>query len=145
MTCSKCLIWMKIIIQHHLHVWPIVMGTQRGLGNHLFMHQGHFDVIIGSGNGLVLNRRQGISCTNVGQDLCCHIEWLDLNELRKLIIQSSVIITKSNTLRYYITIYRNWDWISIWCWIHKTHSIPCPNRQAMGCLLWIYVRKLTEL
>ena len=41
--------------------------------------------------------------------------------------------------------YRNWGRISIRCWIHKRHSIPRPIGQAMGCLLWMFVRKLTTL
>ena len=40
---------------------------------------------------------------------------------------------------------KNWGRISIRCWIHKTQPIPRPNGRAMGCILWILVRKLTKL
>ena len=58
-------------------------------------------------------------------------------------IQSRTVITRSSIVRYYINNYRNWGRISIRCWIHKRHPIPRPNGQAMGCLLGIFVRKLT--
>ena len=35
------------------------------------------------------------------------------------IIQSSVVITRSNIVIYYMNGYRNWGWISIRCWIYK--------------------------
>ena len=57
----------------------------------------------------------------------------------------SAVITRSNIVRYYINDYRNWDRTLISCWIHKRHPIPRPKRRAMGCLLWIFVRKLTTL
>ena len=61
-------------------------------------------------------------------------------------IQLSAVIKWFNMLRrYYINDYRNWSRISIRCWIHKRHPISRPNRRAMGCLLWIFVRKLTAL
>ena len=63
----------------------------------------------------------------------------------KLWIQSSAVITRSNFVRYFINNYRTWCRISIRCWIHKRHTIPRPNGRAMGCLLWIFVRKLTAL
>ena len=56
-------------------------------------------------------------------------------------LQSSAVITRPNFVRYYIDNYRNRTRISIRCWIHKGHPIPHPNRPAMGCLLWIVVRK----
>ena len=59
--------------------------------------------------------------------------------------QSSAVITWSNIARYYINNYRNWSRISIRCWIHKRHPIPRPSGPAMGCLLRIFVRKLTAL
>ena len=49
---------------------------------------------------------------------------------------------RSNIGRYYMNNYRNWGRISIRCWIHKKHPIACPNGRAMGCLLWIFVRKI---
>ena len=33
--------------------------------------------------------------------------------------------------------HRNWGRISIRCWIHNRHPIPCPGRRAKGCLLLI--------
>ena len=60
-------------------------------------------------------------------------------------IQLSAVITRSNSVRYYIDDYRNWSRISIRCWNHKRHPIPCPNGRAVGCILWIFVRKLTAL
>ena len=54
-------------------------------------------------------------------------------------IQSSVVITRSNIVKYYIHNYRTWSRISIRCWIHKRHPIPRPNGRAMGCFcgyLW---------
>ena len=60
-------------------------------------------------------------------------------------VQLSAIITRSNIVRCYINNYRNWGRISIRCWIHKRHPIPRPNGRAMGCLLWIFVKKLTML
>ena len=59
------------------------------------------------------------------------------------IVQSSAVITWSNIIRYYMNNYRNCGRISIRCCIYKRHLIPCPYGQAMGCLLWIFVRKLT--
>ena len=55
------------------------------------------------------------------------------------------VIAQSNIITYYINNYINWSKISIRCWLRKRHNIPRPNRQAMGCLLWIFVRKLTTL
>ena len=46
----------------------------------------------------------------------------------------SAVITRSNILRYFTNNYRNWDRISIRCWIHKRHPIPRPNERAMECL-----------
>ena len=60
-------------------------------------------------------------------------------------IQSSAVITRSNIVRFCINNCRNWDIISIRCWIHKRHPIPRPNGRAMRCLLWIFVIKLTAL
>ena len=60
-------------------------------------------------------------------------------------IQSSAVITRSNIVRYYMNDYRNGGRISIRCWIHKRHPIPRPNGWAIGCLLRIFVRKLTAL
>ena len=60
-------------------------------------------------------------------------------------IQSSAVIMRSNIVSYYIKDCRNWRRISNRCWIHKRHPIPHPNGQAMGCLLWMFVRKLTAL
>ena len=56
-------------------------------------------------------------------------------------VQSSAVITRSNIVRYYINNYRNWDRISIRCWIHKRHPIVRPNGRAMECLLWIFVKE----
>ena len=60
-------------------------------------------------------------------------------------VQSSAVITRSNIVRYYFGDYRNWSRTSIRCWDHKTHPIPRPNGRAMGCILWIFVRKPTAL
>ena len=60
-------------------------------------------------------------------------------------IQSSAVITRSNIVRFYNNDYRNWDRKSIKCSIHKRHPIPRPNGRAMGCLLWIFGRRLTVL
>ena len=60
-------------------------------------------------------------------------------------VQSSAVIKRSNMVRFCINNCRNWDIISIRCWIHKRHPIPRPNGRAMGCLLWIFVIKLTAL
>ena len=46
---------------------------------------------------------------------------------------------------YYINNYRNWGRIWIGCWNHKRHSRARRNGRAMGCLLWIFLRKLTTL
>ena len=61
------------------------------------------------------------------------------------IIQSSAVKTRSNIERFCIKNCRNWDMISIRCWIHKIHPIPRLNGRVMGCLLWIFVIKLTAL
>ena len=60
-----------------------------------------------------------------------------------LSIQSSAVIMWSNIVTYYTNNYRNWGRILIRCWIHKRHPIPHPNGRDMGCLSWIFVRKLT--
>ena len=60
-------------------------------------------------------------------------------------VYHSAVITWSNIVRYYINNYRNWGRILIRCWIHKRYPIPHPSGQAMGCLTWIFVRKLTTL
>ena len=62
-----------------------------------------------------------------------------------LSIQWSAVITRSNVVRYYMNNQKNWGRISIRCWIHKIHPIPRPNGRAMGCILLIFVRKLTAL
>ena len=59
-------------------------------------------------------------------------------------LQSSAVIMWPNLVRYYINNHRNWSRIWIRCWIHKRQPIPCPNGQGMGCLLWIFVKKLTS-
>ena len=41
--------------------------------------------------------------------------------------------------------YRNWDRVSVRCWNHRKHHISHPNARAMGCLLWVFVRKLTTI
>ena len=56
-------------------------------------------------------------------------------------VQCSAVIKQSNIVRYCINNYRNWGRISTRCWIH----IPCPNGRAMGCLLWLFMRRLTVL
>ena len=45
----------------------------------------------------------------------------------------------------YQCIEAEWCRISSRCWIHKGHNIPYPNGQAMGCLLWMFVIKVTIL
>ena len=44
-----------------------------------------------------------------------------------------------------ITYCRDWGRISTKCWISKRHPLPRPDRRAMRCFLWIFVRKLTAL
>ena len=61
----------------------------------------------------------------------------------QLVIQSSALKTRSNIISFYINNFTNWGRILIRCWIHKRHPTPRPNGRAMGCLLWIIVRKLT--
>ena len=61
----------------------------------------------------------------------------------KIFIQSSAVITGSNIVRYHMNNYRNR--ISIRWWIHKRHPIPRPNGRAMGCLLWIFVKKIDRV
>ena len=109
----------------------------------------------------LLNRPQPLSCT------CLWYKWwltlYILNLWRKtkkyvsnhsstlkhsILSQSTVVccfIMWSNIVRYFMNDYRNWGRISIRCWIHKRHTIPLPNGRAMGCLLWLFVRKLTPL
>ena len=48
---------------------------------------------------------------------------------------------RSNIVQYCINNCRNWGRISTRCWIHKSHPIPRPDGQAMGCLLLIFFRK----
>ena len=60
-------------------------------------------------------------------------------------IHSNAVITQSNIVRYCIKVCWNWGTISIKCWIHKRHPIPRPLGRDMGCLLWIFLRKLTAL
>ena len=90
----------------------------------------------------------------VRKSLCCPRQWVSAASAlsaisgsrkysRRKYIQSSASLTRSNIVRYYINNYRNWGRISIRCWIHNGHPIPHPNGQAMGWLLWIFVRKLT--
>ena len=59
------------------------------------------------------------------------------------LLQPSAVITRSSIVRYHINDYRNWDRISIRCWIHKIQLIPRPYGWAMECHLWIFFRKLT--
>ena len=47
-------------------------------------------------------------------------------------------------VRYYINNYRKYGRISTKCWIRKRHPINRPNGWAMGCLLWILLRRLTN-
>ena len=60
-------------------------------------------------------------------------------------VQSSAVIMRSKIVRFCINNCRNWDIISIGCWIHKRHPISHPSGRAIGCLLWIFVIKLTAL
>ena len=62
-----------------------------------------------------------------------------------LLIWSCAIITQSKIVRHCINNCRNWGKISIRCWIHKKNPIPRPKGRAMGCLLWIFVRKFITL
>ena len=52
-------------------------------------------------------------------------------------VQSSAVIKRSNIARFCINNCRNWDIISIRCWIHKRHPMARP--------LWIFLIKLTAL
>ena len=45
--------------------------------------------------------------------------------------------------RRYVNNHRNWGKISIKCCSPKRHPIARPNGRTMGCLLWMFVRKLT--
>ena len=60
-------------------------------------------------------------------------------------IQSCAAIKRSNIVRYHINNCRNSGRISIRCWIHKRHPATPPNGRAVGCLLRIFLRKLTTL
>ena len=63
----------------------------------------------------------------------------------KIRLQSSAVITRSNISTYCIYHCRNWGRISIRGWTNKRHPIPRPNGRAMGCLSWIFLKKLTAL
>ena len=65
-------------------------------------------------------------------------------KLSLLTIQSSAAITRPNDISYYMNNCRNGGKISIRSWIHKRHPIPRPSGRAMGCLLWIFMRKETD-
>ena len=60
-------------------------------------------------------------------------------------LQSSVVIRRSDAVRYRITDCRNCSTISIRRWIHKIQPIARPNRQVMEYILWILLRKLIAL
>ena len=61
------------------------------------------------------------------------------------LMQSNAFITRCKIVRYYINNCRNCGRISIRCWTHQRHPIPCPRGRAIGCLLWIFVGKLNAL
>ena len=48
----------------------------------------------------------------------------------------------SNMIRYCINVCRNSGRTSVRGWTHKRHHTPHTDRRAMGCLLWIFVRKI---
>ena len=58
---------------------------------------------------------------------------------------SSAAITRLNVVSYCINNGRNNGRIPIRRLTHKRHHIPGLNGRAMGCLLWIFVRKLAAL
>ena len=58
-----------------------------------------------------------------------------VNNVPNMVIQSSVVITRSNIMSCYIHDHRNCGKISIRCWIHKKTPIPGPYGRAMGCNL----------
>ena len=61
--------------------------------------------------------------------------WQHTIECRNNAIQYSVLYTVLQRLGYDL----------IWGWTHKWHPIPRPHGRAMGCLLWVFERKLTAL
>ena len=64
---------------------------------------------------------------------------------RGQVIQSNSVIVRSDIIQYCINNCRNWSRISIRWWTHIKHPIPHHNGWALGCLLWIFMRKLTVL
>ena len=60
-------------------------------------------------------------------------------------LHSSTVITLYSITWYYTQHCRNRDWISIRCWIHKTHPIPRPDGRTMGCLSWIFLAKIYHI
>ena len=60
-------------------------------------------------------------------------------------MRSSFVITRSNSVIYYITNYRNSDRISIRYWFQKRHPISRPNGRAMTYILRKFMRKVTAL
>ena len=74
----------------------------------------------------------------------CLIKYIHCSDVL-CFVQSSVFITWSNIVRYCMNNYRNSGRLSIRCWTHKRHPIARPNGRAMGCLLWIFVRKITAI
>ena len=91
----------------------------------------------GSSSGLVPNRRQAITWTNVdliNWRICVALEGyqnklqIDIDKIWELmgslfIIQSSVAITRSNIVRYYIKYCRSSSRISIRCCIRTRHDV----------------------
>ena len=108
-------------------------------------------------NGLALNRRLAIIWINDGLVYWRINASVDLQAVVGIspLYWNSVLVVHlvyhsalkmyviNNVVRYCINNYSNWVRISIKCWFHKRHPIPRPNGRAMGCLLRIFVRKLT--
>ena len=86
-----------------------------------------------------------ISVKPVGRYTSLLIAIMDGHIIDVKLLQSSAVIMRSNIVRYYMNNYRNWDRISTRCGFHIRHPISRANGRAMGCLLWIFVRKLTAL
>ena len=102
-------------------------------------------------NVLAMGIRQ--SCTKLSVCLYCKF-CLHKNQIKHLThgiiwhikdIQSSAVITRSNITWCSINHYSDWGRISITVWTHKTHPIPHPNGQAIGCILLGLGKKLTVL
>ena len=93
----------------------------------------------------------GLHCNKIQNDTMIHRvhHWYrqNINQIlnSQKNIHSSAFIIQSNITWYCTHHCRSWGRISIRGWNHKRHPIPRPDGQAMGCLSWIFWRKLTVL